>query len=217
MHRRRREGGPVREAAAAHQPRPAVPADQPPRAVGARAATTRPTPSTARYIVHWRDLLTCRCRTFGVFALSYAYHMTEDLAVEATAGYHPPDLTWAGPSWSARSPCCEGQPRRQLMFDADLVWSLAHAKLRLGGSITHFDFYVDRRGRGRRLGAVQRHRGKRRLRSEVLPWARVRPPSGRARPRVPAAAPGGDTARQRRHRDGRVQHLPADEGMTCAS
>ena len=30
----------------------------------------------------------------------------------------------------------------ELMFDADLVWSPAHAKMRLGGSITHFDFYL---------------------------------------------------------------------------
>ena len=28
------------------------------------------------------------------------------------------------------------------MFDADLVWSLAHAKMRFGGSITHFDFFI---------------------------------------------------------------------------
>ena len=34
------------------------------------------------------------------------------------------------------------QAARQLMFDADLVWVPAHAKMRLGGSITHFDFYL---------------------------------------------------------------------------
>ena len=31
--------------------------------------------------------------------------------------------------------------RRSLLFDADLVWSPAHGKLRLGGSIRHFDLY----------------------------------------------------------------------------
>jgi len=79
--------------------------------------------------------------TFGVFALSYAYHMTEDLAVEATAGLTR--LTsHGGPELERTFAVLEGQPRRQLMFDANLVWSIAHAKLRLGGSITHFDFYV---------------------------------------------------------------------------
>ena len=43
--------------------------------------------------------------TFGIFALAYAYHMTEDFAVEATAGVT--QLTSrAAPSWSGRSPCC---------------------------------------------------------------------------------------------------------------
>ena len=32
-----------------------------------------------------------------------------------------------------------GKPRRELMFDADLVWVPAHGKMRLGGALTHFD------------------------------------------------------------------------------
>ena len=44
--------------------------------------------------------------TFGIFALAYAYHMTEDFAVEATAGRHAADLAAAVPSWNGRSRCC---------------------------------------------------------------------------------------------------------------
>lgn len=92
------------------------------------------------YIVHWRPY-GVPVPSFGVFALAYAYHMTEDLAVEATAGITR--LTSdGGPELERTFAVLEGQPRRQLMFDANLVWSIAHAKLRLGGSITHFDFYV---------------------------------------------------------------------------
>jgi len=77
----------------------------------------------------------------GLFAFSYGYHMTEDFAVEATAGLTV--LTSrGGPELERTFAVLQGKPRRQLMFDADLVYSLAHAKMRFGGSITHFDFYV---------------------------------------------------------------------------
>jgi outer membrane beta-barrel protein len=79
--------------------------------------------------------------TFGIFAFGYSYHMTEDFAVEATAGIT--QLTSnGGPELERTFAVLENKPRRQLMFDADLVWSIAHAKMRFGGSITHFDFYV---------------------------------------------------------------------------
>ena len=79
--------------------------------------------------------------TFGVFALAYAYHMTEDFAVEATAAVT--QLTSrGGPELERTFSVLENRPRTQLMFDADLVYSLAHAKMRFGGSITHFDFFL---------------------------------------------------------------------------
>jgi outer membrane beta-barrel protein len=79
--------------------------------------------------------------TFGVFAFAYSYHMTEDFAVEATAAIT--QLTSrGGPELERTFSVLENQPRRQLMFDADLVFSLAHAKMRFGGSITHFDFFI---------------------------------------------------------------------------
>jgi outer membrane beta-barrel protein len=79
--------------------------------------------------------------TFGIFALAYSYHMTEDFAVEATAGVT--QLTSrGGPELERTFSVLENRPRTQLMFDADLVYSLAHAKMRFGGSITHFDFFL---------------------------------------------------------------------------
>lgn len=72
---------------------------------------------------------------------AYAYHMTEDLAVEASGAYT--QLTSAGgPELERTFRVLENRPRRSLLFDADLVWAPAHAKMRLGGSITHFDFYL---------------------------------------------------------------------------
>ena len=79
--------------------------------------------------------------TFGVFALAYAYHMTEDFAVEATAGVT--QLTSrGGPELERTFAVLQNKPRRQLMFDAVLEYSLAHAKMRFGGSISHFDFIL---------------------------------------------------------------------------
>lgn len=79
--------------------------------------------------------------TFGIFALAYGYHMTEDFAVEATAAVT--QLTSkGGPELERTFAVLENKPRRQLMFDAVLVYSLAHAKMRFGGSITHFDFFL---------------------------------------------------------------------------
>lgn len=72
---------------------------------------------------------------------AYAYHMTEDLAVEASGAYTR--LTSAGgPELERTFAVLQNRPRRSLLFDADLVWAPAHAKMRLGGSITHFDFYL---------------------------------------------------------------------------
>jgi outer membrane beta-barrel protein len=72
---------------------------------------------------------------------SYSYHMTEDLAVEASGGYTR--LTSSGgPELERTFAVLQGKPRRQLTFDADLVWAPAHGKMRLGGQINHFDLYL---------------------------------------------------------------------------
>jgi outer membrane beta-barrel protein len=77
----------------------------------------------------------------GTFGFAYAYHMTEELAVEASASYTRIS-SMASPELERNFKVLEDRPRRELMFDADLIWSIAHAKMRLGGSINHFDFYL---------------------------------------------------------------------------
>lgn len=72
---------------------------------------------------------------------AYTYHMTEDLGVEASMAYTR--LTSSGgPELERTFSVLAGKPRTELYFDADLIWVPAHAKMRLGGSITHFDFYL---------------------------------------------------------------------------
>jgi outer membrane beta-barrel protein len=67
--------------------------------------------------------------------------MTEDLGVEASMAYTR--LTSSGgPELERTFSVLAGKPRAELYFDADLIWVPAHAKMRLGGSITHFDFYL---------------------------------------------------------------------------
>jgi outer membrane beta-barrel protein len=77
----------------------------------------------------------------GTFGFAYAYHMTEDLAVEASATYTRIS-SLSSPELERQFAVLEDRPRRQLMFEADLLWSIAHAKMRIGGSIDHFDFYL---------------------------------------------------------------------------
>jgi outer membrane beta-barrel protein len=75
------------------------------------------------------------------FGGAYAYHMTEDLAVEASAAYTRLNSR-GSPGLERQFMVLGNNPRRSLLFDADLVWVPAHAKMRLGGSITHLDLYL---------------------------------------------------------------------------
>jgi len=76
-----------------------------------------------------------------VAGAAYAYHMTEDFAVEAHGA-----VTRIGSksevALEQNFSVLAGKPRRELLFHADLVWDPAHGKLRLGGAIQHFDLYV---------------------------------------------------------------------------
>ena len=72
---------------------------------------------------------------------AYAYHMTEDFAVEASGAWTRITSS-GGPELERTFSVLGNKNRRSLLFDADLVWSPAHGKLRLGGSIRHFDLYV---------------------------------------------------------------------------
>jgi outer membrane beta-barrel protein len=72
---------------------------------------------------------------------AYAYHMTEDLAVEASGSYTRLESS-GGPELERTFSVLGNRSRRELMFSADLVWVPAHGKMRIGGSINHFDLYV---------------------------------------------------------------------------
>ncbi|MES1205685.1 MAG: outer membrane beta-barrel domain-containing protein [Pseudomonadota bacterium] len=72
---------------------------------------------------------------------AYAYHMTEDFAVEASAAWTRITSS-GGPELERTFSLLGGRPQKALLFDADLVWNPAHGKLRLGGAIRHFDLYV---------------------------------------------------------------------------
>ncbi len=75
------------------------------------------------------------------FGAAYTYHMTEDLGVEASANYTRL-ISYGGPELERTFAVLQNRSRRQLTFDADLVWVPAHAKMRLGGSIDHFDLFL---------------------------------------------------------------------------
>jgi outer membrane beta-barrel protein len=69
---------------------------------------------------------------------AYAYHLTEDFAVEASGAYTR--LTSAGgPELERTYAVLEGRERRALLFATNLVFSPLHAKLQSGASIVHFD------------------------------------------------------------------------------
>jgi outer membrane beta-barrel protein len=72
---------------------------------------------------------------------AYAYHMTEDFAVEAH-GAVTHIRSQSEIALEQNFSVLAGKPRRELLFHADLVWDPAHGKLRLGGAIQHFDLYV---------------------------------------------------------------------------
>jgi outer membrane beta-barrel protein len=68
----------------------------------------------------------------------YAYHLTEDFAVEASASYTRM-RSGGGPELERIFTVLGGQKRQSLLFFSNLVWSPLHAKLQSGSSITHFD------------------------------------------------------------------------------
>lgn len=72
---------------------------------------------------------------------AYTYHMTEDLAVEASGSYTRISSS-GGRELERTFAVLQNKPLRQLGFDADLVWVPAHAKMRLGGGLTHLDLYL---------------------------------------------------------------------------
>jgi outer membrane beta-barrel protein len=69
---------------------------------------------------------------------AYAYHLTEDFAIEASAAYTRL-ISTPGPELERTFALLEGRERRALLFTTNLVFSPLHAKLQSGASIVHFD------------------------------------------------------------------------------
>ena len=69
---------------------------------------------------------------------AYAFHLTEDLAVEASGAYTR-ITSAAGPELERAFAVLEGRDRGALQFFTNLVFSPLHGKLQAGASIVHFD------------------------------------------------------------------------------
>jgi outer membrane beta-barrel protein len=77
----------------------------------------------------------------SVLGAFYAYHLTEDFAVEASGAITK--VTSTGEPELERVFSVLGDPnRRALLFFANLEWAPLHAKLQSGASIVHFDVYL---------------------------------------------------------------------------
>jgi outer membrane beta-barrel protein len=68
----------------------------------------------------------------------YAYHLTEDFAVEAS-GQYTRITSQGGPELERIFSVLGGQKRTELLFFSNLVWSPLHAKMQTGASLVHFD------------------------------------------------------------------------------
>jgi len=71
----------------------------------------------------------------------YAYHLTEDFAVEASGSYTR-ITSQGGPELERIFSVLGGQKRSSLLFFSNLVWAPLHAKMQTGSSIVHFDVEV---------------------------------------------------------------------------
>lgn len=71
----------------------------------------------------------------------YAYHMSEDFAVEASGAYTR-IASSGGPELERTYAVLEGKSRRSLLFATNLVWSPLHAKMQMGAGIQHFDVFL---------------------------------------------------------------------------
>ena len=69
---------------------------------------------------------------------AYAFHLTEDFAVEASGSYTR-ITSQGGPELERIFSVLGGQKRQSLLFFSNLVWAPLHAKMQTGASIVHFD------------------------------------------------------------------------------
>jgi hypothetical protein len=85
---------------------------------------------------------------------SYSYHMTDETAVEFAGWYTHANADIVRALEDERGTVVTNTYERQLFAESLLEWSPVYGKLRLGGSILHFDLHADVgvvRGPGRRV------------------------------------------------------------------
>jgi outer membrane beta-barrel protein len=74
---------------------------------------------------------------------SYTYHMTDETAVEFAGWYTHANADIIRALESARGQVLTDTYDREIFAESLLVWSPVYGKLRLGGSIIHFDLHGD--------------------------------------------------------------------------
>jgi outer membrane beta-barrel protein len=74
---------------------------------------------------------------------SYTYHMTDETAVEFAGWYTHANADIIRALESARGQVLTDTYDREIFAESLLVWSPMYGKLRLGGSIIHFDLHGD--------------------------------------------------------------------------
>lgn len=74
---------------------------------------------------------------------SYTYHMTDQTAVEFGAAYTHANADVIRALEDDRGELLEETYARMIFGESLLVWSPVYGKLRLGGSIVHFDIHAD--------------------------------------------------------------------------
>lgn len=74
---------------------------------------------------------------------SYTYHMTDETAVEFAGWYTHANADLIRALESERGVVLTDTYARMLFAESLLVWSPVYGKLRLGGSIVHFDLHAD--------------------------------------------------------------------------
>jgi outer membrane beta-barrel protein len=74
---------------------------------------------------------------------SYTYHMTDETAVEFSGAYTHANADVIRSLEDGRATILADTYARELFGESLLVWSPVYGKLRLGGSIVHFDLHAD--------------------------------------------------------------------------
>jgi len=74
---------------------------------------------------------------------AYTYHMTDETAVEFAGFYTHANADLIRAIEDKRGVVLADTYDRQIFAESTLVWSPVYGKLRLGGSVVHFDLHVD--------------------------------------------------------------------------